>query len=230
MSFAKAIYIIQNTTWTFDEYIRLKKARCGSVKEWMNDDPNPFKLYPDLKDFAHEIWDNIVPLDVKTIFNKEIPKGLPFWSKTEDRLRVMFFHVGPSNIMNNIKTKKLLDTYKHNGGKVQSDIYNLYSFPSKEIGLNDNQEVFIFQCWCPSTEKEHWLYVSNQEPFARSGSYSAKNAVAWACLLPQDVEVTEIFRQGEVFTFSYKGQLPKGEVRLRHATPDEYWNKLKVAT
>ena len=64
MSFAKAIYIIQNTTWTFDEYIKLKKARCGSVKEWMNDDPNPFKLYPDLKDFAHEIWDNIVPLDV----------------------------------------------------------------------------------------------------------------------------------------------------------------------
>lgn len=223
----KYYFRIENMLWTFNEYMALQKAR-GSFKEMKNQPQiqSLLKERPEMEEFLSQIWDDIVPLTVQKIFQRDIPQGEPFWNKANNRLRIMFQHVGVANIMNGIKNKKLRNTYidKRVQPHKQSDVYELYSFNSEELGLTPKMELHAVKMWCPSTMDEHWLYVDHRLDFCQKNA-SAKEAIAWCCMVPSNAKINKIYRQGEVFTFEYESY-SNLSTEFRHLTGDEYFEKL----
>lgn len=205
------IFEIDNQLFTFDEFCKLKKTRCNTVPELLNDFPilKGHELVP----FLEEVWDEVIPLTFQEAMAEP----------SVERKRIMFFHLGPARLIAKVKDKKILDTYKHSDK--QGDTYHLWDINPKELGFVREIQMKAIQCWCPSTNKEYWIFVDHRKDYCTKPN--AKDAIAWTCLCPI-INPQAIYRQGEVYVFEEsKDSVPCDPY---HMQGEEYFNLLKRQT
>lgn len=204
----KMFFMIDNLCVGFNEFLKIKKARCGSVEELIQDYPY-LKNFPDQIEFFYEVWDDIVPITMEDAFMKT----------SIDYQRVYFHHLGVVRMMSKLN-KKLVNTYKHSDKLGHT--YELYEISNPELGI---EQAAAVRCWCPSTGNEHWLWVDHRLDFV-TGKKSAKDAIAWTCSSPVDVkDIKKIHRQGEVYIFEVQENARRLDAPV-HLTGKEYFSLL----
>lgn len=224
--FARALFQEGAITFRFDEWIKLKRTQNGSVEEFKNSYPAYFERFPDLEEWLLEIWNDLPTVSAKEAFAQE----------TDDRKRVYFEHIDPAEMMKMCKNKRLVHTYESNAktwkhgapekGHVHH-IYNLYSLPPSDLGIRGDIDIYAVQCFCPSTLKEHWIWVNHEVQRCRE---DAGEAIAWTCMTPFYVEdLLAIYRQGEGYVFKAK----KGARRYeepQHMMKEDYFRLITEET
>lgn len=210
-------FMMYNTIFKFEEFVALKRAQCGSIEELLFVYP-AFEKEPELVEFLKDIWENIKPVEVADAFNQS----------TDNRRRCYFEHLGVVRLMESLE-KKLVDTYVHS--PAIGHTYELYAVSTKKMKLNNVPNHFAaVKMTCPSTYKEHWLWVDHREDYFSGKKPSAREAVAWLKLQYYDTkDIVSISRQGEVFVDVIK----PGAVQLPepiHMKADDYFRLLDQET
>lgn len=213
-------YVVESIIYPWDQFIKLKRTRCGSVDELKTDYPRLFEVFgeKEVTEFLEGIWDSI-PM---------ITPGEAFAEPTHERRAVAFNHIGPARMMEQIdeKYKKCIDVFE--AGENFWDRYELWQVDPKAIQLPEEfrqDNLQIVRCWCPSKGTEHWLWVDHRMNFKDAGE-----AIAWTCLCPIPIEQIEaIYRQGEVYTFEEKPGTRLLDQPV-HMTKRDYFRLLKEQT
>lgn len=224
--FTKSLFQEGVIMFKFDEWIKLKRTQNGSVDEFKNSYPTYFELFPDLEEWLIEMWPHIETFGAKDAFNQP----------NDDRRRVYFEHIDPVEMMAECHNKKLVHTFEANEktwkhgspekGHVHH-VYNLYAVPPSDLKIKGDINIYAVQCFCPSTLKEHWIWVNHEE---KRCTKDAGEAIAWTCVSPYNpADLKAIYRQGEGYIFEAK----KGARRMKepvHLTKDVYFNLITEET
>jgi len=249
MDIKNLAFVPDRVPMKFDTFCSIMKARYDTTDELYRELPHLFTLkneykeqmsqqqieqyYSNLKqvqDFLDNIWDSVEPMTFKQASLIE----------NIDLKREAFFYIGPAQMFNSIESKKLVDTFNFKPKDREpnvGDTYHLWKIDPKELGMNDpdnpdnrrRNDVFAVQCWCPSTGKEYWATVDDNEDFCQEGRYSAKEATAWFCMATHTKEsIKEINRQGEVYMLHLKDN-PK-QCEPYHMDGDTYFKLLNQQT
>lgn len=213
----KRVFIMYRTPFELEEFLRLKRTQCGSVEELLT-------VYPSIAEdeelmwILKDTWDSIPQVSIKEAFEQP----------TDARKRCYFDHIGVVRMMSTLD-KELIDTYVHHEEN-PSGAYELYKVDTAKLGLVNSFDFFAaVRMWCPSTYKEHWLWVDHREDFVVNKP-SAKEAIAWCCQSPYDVkDIKSIHRQGEVFIFEHAPDAKPLKEPI-HLKAEDYFRLLQQET
>lgn len=191
------------------EALSLWKAKFKEFKDFEKDVITHEGL-KDFSDFVQECWNDIQPVTVE----KALGIG-----NTEER-RIYFDCIGVETLMKELNPtlrdrqviKKKRTKWDDNNDPLEyefEDVYELYEIEGKKLfevnkwGQEPNP-VFAVRCWCTTTNREYWIYVST---FAATGhswiseysipKYDAISAIAWTIRIDV-IKPEKIYRQGDI--------------------------------
>lgn len=198
--------------FTLSEALRLWKTKYeDDFRDFEKEVITHPGLY-DFRDFVKEMWDSIQVVTVEdalAIPNAEIRRTY-FDSIGVNKL---FTQLNPILRDKQVIKKKRArwndknTQYEHEF----EDVYELYEIEGEKLfGKSDTRfsrpdPVFAVRCWCTTTNREYWLYVTAQAATGRNWLYhertgevyDAIRAIAWTIRL--DVTDPErIYRQGDI--------------------------------
>lgn len=203
-------YIVNNQQdFTLSEALRLWRAKFPEFVDFKKD----VIVHPNLEDFGkfvEEMWNEIEPVTVEEALKIQ---------NTETR-RTYFDCIGVVQLfksLNPILRDRQVITKKRTGWdddnkevvRTFEDVYELYEiegtklFPKDRWGRPANP-VFAVRCWCTTTNREYWLYVTQEAATGHrwfssedKAAYSAIRAIAWTIRI--DITNPErIYRQGDI--------------------------------
>lgn len=122
--------------------------------------------------------------------------------------------------------------------KVFEDTYELYRYSYAQLmkdsddrgwGFRDTSDLYVYfvKCGCPSTGRVYYIHV---DPEIEGNTKDAIAAIASTMYVPEDVEVEQIFRHGDVVVCKTKEKVNSDEHSYRPMTKEEYCEKLVVET
>lgn len=238
-SFDKNEYIVNNQEgFKLTEALRLWKAKYPEFKDFKED----VITHPNLEDFGkfvEETWDSIKPVTVKEALNID---------NTEIR-RTYFDCIGVIKLFKELKpvlrdtrvvSKKRANWDEDNNENFRTfdDLYELYEIEGKKLFEKDRwgreaNPVYAVRCWCTTTNREYWIYVTEEAATGRSwwGSenkdYNAIRAIAWTIRI--DVTNPErIYRQGDIIVV--KKSKDSKDCSPYHLTEEDYLNLMYSET
>lgn len=160
------------------------------------------------RDFVKESWDDIIPVTVEEALKEH---------NAEDR-RVYFDAIGIETLFKELKPelkdkqviKKKRTRWDDKNDPYEyefEDVYELYELPGEKLYTLDRwgnkpNPVYAVRCWCTTTNREYWLYVSQEAATGErwsstSAKYDAIRAISWTIRI--DVTNPErIYRQGDI--------------------------------
>lgn len=215
--------------YPFNQWVRIVKTRFSNVEEAKREFSSFAEQDPELFDFVEEIWESIIPYTWEECFKEE----------NDVKRRRLFQAVGPVEMFHQVKDKKKVDTFVNEvavagGEDPKGHTYHLWKISAKALNIQGLTDLFVIQCWCPSTHSEYIIFVDHTRSYAIKPN--AREAVAWTCRTPFRIECVEVIhRQGEVYSFVLKeGYEPNdSNVRLKepeHLTGDQYWKLIGQQT
>jgi hypothetical protein len=229
-------YTVNNTTdFSLTDALRLWKTKYSDIKDFDKE----VITHPGLSDFAefvHEMWNDIVPFTVQDALamqNQEVRRCYFHCIGVEK----LFKEMKPKLLDKQVVKKKRMrwddknDPYEYNF----EDVYELYQIDGKmlfektEWGA-EPAPVYAVRCWCTTTNREYWIYVTDEaavnKAFSRWSTNDKKEepdairAIAWTIRL--DIENPErIYRQGDIIVAKTIGESEK-IVPLYHLSKDQY--------
>lgn len=232
MDYSKQTFTVSNQkNFPLTEALRLWKSKYPEFIDFEKD----VITHPALADFGQfvsEMWDGIKPFTVKDALAQE---------NTEIR-RTYFDCIGIQKIFSELKPE-LMDRQVINKKRASwddqnqpvtkefEDVYELYRIEGSKLFTKDRwgrepNPVFAVRCWCTTTNREYWLYVSmegatGQRWFSNTQTvtYDAISAIAWTIRI--DVKNPEmIYRQGDIIVVKVPENVET--CQERHITKQEY--------
>lgn len=188
----------------------------------------------DFRDFVKEMWENITPVTVQealAISNTEIRRTY-FTCISVNKL---FKELNPTlRDKQVIKKKRTRWDDKNTQYEYEfEDIYELYEIEGEKLfgpassRWNKPDPVFAVRCWCTTTNREYWLYVTAESATGqrwlqldRKGEkYDAISAIAWTIMI--DITNPErIYRQGDIIVVKESDK--SVTTTPYHLTKDQY--------
>jgi hypothetical protein len=234
-------YTINNRRdFNLSEALRLWRAKYSDIRDFDKEVITHEGLYP-FRDFVHEMWDDIKPITVQDalgITNSEIR-------------RTYFDCIGIEKLFKELDpilrdrqvVKKKRTRWDDNNDQYEyefEDVYELYEIEGKKLFETDRwgntpDPVYAVRCWCTTTNREYWIYVTDE---AATGSrrwswpkknpeYDAIRAIAWTIRI--DVKNPKrIYRQGDIIVA--KLSVNDETVESYHLTKEQYLNLMYSET
>ena len=180
--------------------------------------------------FVSEMWDDIIPISVDEALKE---------TNMETR-RVYFDYIGVTKLFKELNPKlldkKVLGKERHRWNSKDEeyvtkydDVYELYEIDGKRLFIDENrrnnsQNIYAVRCWCPSTEREYWIYVPAQaalggENWKLGDNPDAIRAIAWTITL-NITNPKRIFRQGDII-IAERSETSQ-DVVAYHISPEQY--------
>ncbi|KMQ58615.1 hypothetical protein ACM46_21570 [Chryseobacterium angstadtii] len=229
-------YVVHHQNYSIRKLVAILKLRHSSFqnfitreyeRQWPQFD-TPF--FTKILERIEKLWNAVETLRLEELF------------ESNDRnLRLFCFnYVGVGNLMNYLNAEKIneeeidlhYNEYDHNGNKTQinkTNRYELYKIENRKLGINTWREAdkysYAVKCWCPSTKKEHWLWVEQQY------SGNALIAIASTFRIHENIipYIRCLKRQGDLLICELEKEvIPRGFPRA--LTVQEYFNLLEVET
>lgn len=176
------------------------------------------------------LWDETEPIAFEEFFN------------TADRNFKLFCfsYYGVGNLMKKLEAKKINEAeievayleYDKNGNAISTqkmNRYEVHEVENQKLGMfvwgGRQQYSYAVKCWCPSTKKEHWLWIE------REYKDDALTAIASTFRIHANIipHIECLKRQGDLLICELKEKVtPTGEIRP--LTASEYFNLLRAET
>lgn len=103
-----------------------------------------------------------------------------------------------------------------------TQIYELHKIDTTKLNLVE--PAYALKCWCTSTEKEHWLWISSDF------KDNILEAIASTCMVYPSMlgKIKHIIRQGDIYIFEMLEEvIPKQDEVLTRLTAKDYFSLLK---
>jgi len=226
-------------SFTLSEALRLWKSKYPEFIDFKKD-VITHKSLEDFGIFVSECWDDIIPVTVQealAIENTEIRRTYFDCIGVEK----LFKDLQPTQIDKQVIKKKRHKWDDQNNQEVYEfeDVYELYKIDGEKLFKSDRwgrsvDDVFAVRCWCTTTNREYWLYVTREAAINQrwvipneTGDPDAVRAIAWTIRL--DVSNPEkIYRQGDIIVA--KLSETSESVSPYHITKDQYLNLMYSET
>ncbi len=170
-----------------------------------------------------ESWDEVKPIDIQEALGE----------RNIEKRKALFSCIGPEKLFREMEpelldTQTLKKTRKSWGEKNEEimkdfdDTYELYRIPRKKlfpdvsnaantVAFTSIDDVYAVRCWCTTTGREYWIFVSPEAAGIKRGSHvvngqivtepnkhDAVAAIAWTFRVGYKAEHIEaIYRQGD---------------------------------
>lgn len=231
-NYAKLKYVVGGREgFDMNTAFRLWKTKYDDFKDFQREVTNHPAL-KDLENYVHEIWNEILPFTVQDAFKV---------SNLEER-RIYFDCIGVNKLFAQLQPelkdkktiKKKRQRWDDKNDKYEyefEDIYELYELDGTKLYGVDRwgqapNNIFAVRCWCTTTNREYWLYVSPEAATGdawyrpgRNAKWDAIRAIAWTIRI--DITNPErIYRQGDIVVA--KMSKTSETVRPYHLTADQY--------
>lgn len=181
--------------------------------------------FQSLLDFIKEVWESVEPITFKEAF--EI--------KDINTKRLIFHYLGPVEIfkskdpilINSVTIKKTQKRWNPEREITFNDTYELYKLDAKKLLpdlINERRPVrgwiYATRCWCPSSNKEHWIIINPNE------YYKGMDGIDAICTTFKiDIANPVAFlRQGDILLVKHPKKVKK--CLMRNITRKEYLNLL----
>jgi hypothetical protein len=227
-------YVVYQQNYSIRKLVAILKLRHSSFQNFMTREyerqwtrfETPF--FTKILEKIERLWNVVEPIKFEEFF------------ESEDRnLRLFCFnYVGVGNLMKRLEAEKIneeeaelnYNEYDQNGNKTQIrriNRYELYKIENKKLGINTWRETdqysYAVKCWCPSTEKEHWLWVEQEY------KGNALTAIASTFRVHENIipHIKCLKRQGDLLICELEREItPRGFPRA--LTASEYFSLLEV--
>lgn len=204
-------------------------------------------IHDSLKDFdqfVKECWDTVVPFTVEDAFKVE---------NAEER-RIYFDAIGIEKLFKSLEPE-LLDRQvikkkraRWDGDNKEytnefEDVYELYKIEAKKLFPDSssidswrvsNSSIYAVRCWCTTTNREYWLYVTREAALGGNWWYSdeterskpdAIRAIAWTIRVDvHEEDIEKIYRQGDIIVVKMKddADISKSTLTPYHLEKEQY--------
>lgn len=218
----------------FDTFVKAMKAKYDTFDGLIRN----VKLLPEVKSFFQEYWDTIVPLTFQEAISE----------RNAEKRRGLFTCINPSEFFANMSDDmEMVDRQTISRKNMRWDQNNQHYFEdlneTYELYLLDRQKIFpeklsyhsklaMVRCWCPSTDREYWLFVDERESrsdghsWSKEGrQYDAIKAIASTFRI-REINPKAIYRHGDVVIVEKWGDERDEELHWGHRplTKEQYMN------
>lgn len=226
--YSKNSYIVNGQSdFSLSEALSLWKTKYSDLKDFKKDVINHESL-EDFGKFVEECWNDIKPVTVEDALKI---------SNTEIR-RTYFDCIGVEKLFKSlepvlldkqtIKKKRVRWDDEHTQEDYEfEDVYELYEIDGLKLFNKDRwgrtpENVFAVRCWCTTTNREYWLYVTREAAYGvewwsdKTPKADAIRAIAWTIRVdvPED-HIERIYRQGDIIVAKIKDNAPKLDSSMR---------------
>lgn len=195
--------------YSLSEAMRHWKALFDTIHHFKRDVIKHTSLN-ELAKFMEEEWEQIVPITVTEALQE---------SNMEKR-RIMFNCIGVSRLFQELqpelidkqviqKTRTRWDKDNQAYQYDYADTYELYKLDSKKLFVSESTHgttnpVYAVRCWCTTTQREYWIYVSEWAALGidrwqakEKATPDAIRAIAWTIRIDIS-DPKRIYRQGDI--------------------------------
>ncbi|MCQ4138704.1 hypothetical protein [Chryseobacterium sp. EO14] len=187
-------------------------------------------VFNDVLNRIEKLWDKVEPIGFDEFFN----------DKDRNFKLFCFSYFGVGNLMKNLKAEKINQAeievnyfgYDDNGNEYitkKINQYEVHQVENEKLGIfvwgSANRYSYAVKCWCPSTEKEHWLWI--EEAYKDN----ALTAIASTFRIHENIipHIRCLKRQGDLLICELNKKIPpRGAVRA--LTASEYFGLLEAET
>ena len=239
INYADQTYVVNNRSgFDLTTALRLWKTKYADDYRDFQKEVITHESLNDFDQFVQECWDKVEPVTVDEALKV---------ANTEER-RVYFDAIGIEKLFKGLKPKLLNkqtikksrtrwdDEYKEYTHEFE-DVYELYEIAGKKMfdkdrWGNEPQPIYAVRCWCTTTNREYWIYVTKEAALGDSWWHGNKKekpdairAIAWTVRIDVPEEsVEKIYRQGDIIVAKMKSsaKLTDSTVRPYHLTKEQY--------
>ncbi|MBB6372299.1 hypothetical protein [Chryseobacterium shigense] len=229
-------YVVHQQNYSIRKLVSILKLRHSSFlnfmtreyeREWAKFE-TPF--FTKILKKIEKLWDVVETIKFEEFFESD-DRNFRFFC---------FNYIGVGNLMKHFEAEKIneeeielnYNEYDQNGNKIQVkriNRYELYEIENTKLGINvwrdTDKYSYAVKCWCPSTEKEHWLWVEQEY------KGNALTAIASTFRIHENIIpfIKCLKRQGDLLICELEREVkPRGFPRA--LTASEYFNLLEVET
>lgn len=240
-------YTINNReNYSLTDALRLWKTKFEDYRDFEKE----VITHPGLNDFnefVKSVWNDVQPVTVEDALKQE---------NTEDR-RIYFDAIGVQKLFKSLNPKLLhkevikkkrvkWDDENKEKEHIFEDVYELYEIEGTKLFKktkwgNHSESIYAVRCWCTTTNREYWLYVTKQaalgDDWWREGLQKSKpdaiRAIAWTIRVDVPEEnIEKIYRQGDIIVVKIKDEAKNTESAFRpyHLEKKQYLNLMYSET
>lgn len=242
INYADQTYIVNNRSgYDLTTALRLWKTKYADDYRDFQKDVITHESLNDFDQFVQECWNKIEPVTVEEALKLD---------NTEER-RTYFDAIGIEKLFKSLDPK-LLDkqvikkkrqrwdnefkeyTYEF------EDVYELYEIDGEKLFEKNRwgqipEPVFAVRCWCTTTNREYWLYVTKEAALGSQwwakdmSKADAIRAIAWTVRVDVPEEnIEKIYRQGDIIVVKMTDVAKHTEHTFRpyHLTKEQYLEKM----
>lgn len=213
INYADQTYVVNNRSgFDLTTALRLWKTKYADDYRDFQKEVITHESLNDFDQFVQECWDKIKPVTVEEALKV---------ANTEER-RTYFDAIGIEKLFKSLDPK-LLDkqVVKKNRQRWDEnfneythefeDVYELYEIDGEKLFDRDRwgntpEPIYAVRCWCTTTNREYWLYVTKEAALGSDWWHSnskskpdAVRAIAWTVRIDVPAEdVEKIYRQGDI--------------------------------
>lgn len=229
-------YIFQEKRYPLRKLVAILKLRHSSFQNFKTREyerqweafSTPF--FTKVLGKIESLWTEVEPMKYEEFF------------KAEDRNFKLFCfsYYGVGNLMKKLESRKInekeieiaYEEYDENGNeKLTQKVnrYEVHEIENRKLGVfiwgSRAEYSYAVKCWCPSTEKEHWLWIESDYKSDALAAIASTFRIH-SNLIPY---IKCLKRQGDLLICELKEKVtPTGEIRP--LTASEYFNLLRAET
>jgi len=247
-NYADHTYVVNNRSgWDLTTALRLWKTKYADDYRDFQKDVITHEGLHDFDQFVQECWDKIQPFTVEDALKV---------SNTEER-RTYFDAIGIEKLFKQLEPT-LLDRQVIKKSRAKwdeefkeytyefEDVYELYEIDGSKLYEKDRwgrkpENVYAVRCWCTTTNREYWLYVTKEAALGNNwwrdeddkSKPDAIRAIAWTVRVDVPEEnIEKIYRQGDIIVVKMTdaAKVTEHSFRPYHLTKEQYLEKMYSET
>jgi len=245
INYADQTYVVNNRSgYDLTTALRLWKTKYADDYRDFQKEVIVHESLNDFDQFVQECWNKIEPVTVEEALKLD---------NTEER-RTYFDAIGIEKLFKQLDPKLLDrqvikkkrqrwdDEFKEYTYEFE-DVYELYQIEGSKLFNKDRwgnipEPVYAVRCWCTTTNREYWLYVTKEAALGDRWWYSneeekskpdAVRAIAWTVRVDVEADnIEKIYRQGDIIVVKIKDSASITEHMFRpyHLTKEQYLEKM----
>lgn len=243
INYADQTYIVNNRSgYDLTTALRLWKTKYADDYRDFQKDVIVHEGLNDFDQFVQECWNKIKPVTVEEALMLE---------NTEERrtyfdaigIEKLFKQLDPTLLDRQVIKKKRQrwdDEFKEYTYEFE-DVYELYEIDGEKLYDKDRwgnkpNHVYAVRCWCTTTNREYWLYVTKEAAIGQDWWHTnpkdepdAIRAIAWTVRVDVPEEnIEKIYRQGDIIVVKMTDAAKHTEHTFRpyHLTKEQYLEKM----
>jgi len=246
INYADQTYIVNNRSgYDLTTALRLWKTKYADDYRDFQKDVITHEGLNDFDQFVQECWNKIEPVTVEDALKL---------NNTEER-RTYFDAIGIEKLFKSLdptlldrqvikkKRQRWDDEFKEYTYEFE-DVYELYEIKATKLfekdrwGNDPSGHVYAVRCWCTTTNREYWLYVTKEAALGDRWWHTtdddrteadAIRAIAWTVRIDVPAEnIEKIYRQGDIIVVKMTDVAKHTEHTFRpyHLTKEQYLEKM----